>query len=355
MTDPDPAEPRPPTPAPGHPATLREVADRAQVHISTASRALDASQVGRISEATVARVRAAAAELRYAPDLVAAGLKRGRTATIGVVVADLANPYLGPLIRGISTVMEEQGIVPLIAETLEDEDRLERVLLGLVQRRVDAIITAATHLGDEPTLQQVSARGVPIVLAVRSLPGDGFATVVHDDVHGGGLAAAHLARLGHRTAAQLLGPADIDTFVRRSQGFAEGVRIEGLRDVSVGAHAASATLEEGRRLMAILLDGPDHPTAVFVPSDIMAVGAMEAMAERGLACPAHLSVVGYNDVPLGAHLSPPLTTIRLPSEELGRAAARLALRVIEDPAAHGPALRLPATFVQRASTGPPPR
>jgi LacI family transcriptional regulator len=161
MTDPDPAEPRPPTPAPGHPATLREVADRAQVHISTASRALDASQVGRISEATVARVRAAAAELRYAPDLVAAGLKRGRTATIGVVVADLANPYLGPLIRGISTVMEEQGIVPLIAETLEDEDRLERVLLGLVQRRVDAIITAATHLGDEPTLQQVSGDWPP--------------------------------------------------------------------------------------------------------------------------------------------------------------------------------------------------
>jgi LacI family transcriptional regulator len=334
--------------------SLKDVADRAKVHVSTASRALDDSQSKRLSAATIRRVRAAAVELGYLPDLVASGLKRGTSKTVGVVVADLDNPYNAPLIRGIARELEQDDFVALVAETGESRERLERLLRHLMQRRVDAIITAATHLDDAELLDRVLGEQVPVVLAVRSLPGSSYAAVVHDDRTGGSLAAGHLIGLGHKSLAQLRGPADVDTFARRAEGFRRAVEVARRDDVTIPDSAVAPTLEEGRRLMGLVLDTPSPPTAVFAPTDVMAVGALEAISGRGLRCPADISVVGYNDVPLSSHLSPPLTTIRLPSEDVGRTAGRMALELISDPGATAGVVQLPATLVERRSTGPAP-
>jgi LacI family transcriptional regulator len=334
-------------------ATLRDVADRAGVHVSTASRALDPGQSRRISKATVIKVKRAAEDLGYVRDLVATGLKRGRTQTVGVVVADLENPYNARLIRGVARKLEEHGMVALIVETGEDKDRLERLLRHFMQRRVDAIITAATHLDDRELLDRVVGRTVPVVLAVRGLRDGEYSMVVHDDHGGGALAAQHLIGLGHRSIAQLRGPSDIDTFVRRAEGFAGAAAAAGCEDLTVDEWATVPTMSEGRRLMELTLAAGAPFTGVFAPTDVMAVGAFEAIAGRGLECPGDISVVGYNDVPLVGHLSPPLTTIRLPSEEVGSLAAEVALRQIAEPDRGPESIQLPATLVDRRSTAAP--
>lgn len=343
-------------PIAGRKVTLRDVARRAGVHVSTASRALDEAGSGRIGPATIERVRSAAVELGYSRDLLASGLKRGETKTIGVVVADLDNPHNAPVIRGIARGLEAAEFVPLVAETAESRERFERVLTHLTQRRIDALITSAAHLDGAEILGRLVPAETPVVLAIRGLPGTGHDTVVHDDATGGSLAAQHLVSLGHRRLAQLAGPADIDTFVRRAGGFSRAVQAAAREEVSLpGRGSAAPDFDEGRRLMERLLDLPDCPTAVFAPTDVMAVGALDAIAGRGLRCPEDISVVGYNDIEMSRYVSPPLTTIELPSEELGAEAARMALAAIRHPEeAGGRLVELPAGLVVRRSTGPVP-
>jgi LacI family transcriptional regulator len=333
--------------------TLREVAALAGVHVSTASRALDAAGGGRVGTETAARVRSAAAELGYSRDLLAAGLKRGVTKSVGVVIANLDNPYNARVTRGIARVLEADDFVPLVAESGESRERFERLLDHLVGRRVDAVITSAVHLDGSEVLTRLRDDEVPVVLASRGLPGTDYDSVLHDDVTGGSLAARHLASLGHLRLAQLVGPPDIDTFIRRAEGFSAAAAAAGREEiVATAPSSVTPTFIEGRRLMGALLDEPVRPTGVFAPSDVMAIGALDAIRERGLRCPEDVSVVGYNDVPMSRHISPPLTTIEVRSEEIGAEAARLALTAIDDPDARGRMVQLPARLIVRQSTGP---
>ena len=333
------------------PATLRDVASRAEVHVSTASRALNDGSTRRLAPETIARVKVAATELGYVPDLIATGLRSGRTMTVGVVTADLENPQNAPLIRGLSSQLEQDGFVALVSETVESRDRCERILRHLVQRRTDAIVVLAARLGYAELLEVVVGDTVPIVLGVRDLPSSGLAAAVHDDRGGGEIAARHLLDLGHRRVAQLCGPTDVDPFVRRADGFARAVLNGGGTDLSVVKEAWKVSVDEGERLTRATLENGD-PTAIFAPSDLMAIGAMRALRDSGLRCPEDVSVIGYNDVAIGEHLTPALSTIRLPSVDVGSAAATLAIELIEGGSPRR--VELPAELVARSSTAAPP-
>lgn len=335
--------------------TLKDVARVADVHVSTASRALDPANSQRISDATVARVQAAAEQLGYMPDMIAKGLKRGTSMQVGVIVADLENPFIGPIIRGISNQVEKRELVTLVTETLEDHERLERSLSHLLSRQVNAVITTAARISDRPMLERF-ARSIPaFALAVRSLRGSSIPTVTQDDTRGGELAAEHLAELGHKVAAQLLGPTDIEAFVDRSVGFRRGAGARGLTEATVDDSATEVTLEEGRRLMMLALErnASNPPTAIFAHADVMAIGAMEVLAERGLLCPDDVSVVGYDDAPLVSHISPPLTSVVLPGEEIGRRAGEMVMAQLASPGDLPDSVRLSARLIPRASSGRP--
>jgi LacI family transcriptional regulator, galactose operon repressor len=336
--------------------TLKDVAGAANVHVSTASRALDPASSWRISQATVARVERAAERLGYVPDMIAQGLKRGTTTMVGIVVSDLENPLFGPVIRGISGRLERRGFVTLVAETLEDHDRFERTLNHLLSRRVNAIVVAAARTGDRHMLDRFSARDAACIMAVRNIDGLGLPYVIHDDQHGGELAAGHLVELGHTVLAQLRGPSEIDVFAKRGEGFRRTVGAQGLVDVTISELASLVTVHEGRRLMELTLDQnrDNPPTAVFAHADVMAVGAIEALEARGLRCPEDISVIGYDDVPLVSHLRPALSTIELPAEEIGLRAGDMLLSLIDDPDAEPGSISLPARLIARASTGPAP-
>jgi LacI family transcriptional regulator len=339
-------------------ATLRDVARAAGVHPSTASRSLDPEQAGRVSQQTRARVLRAARALDYQPDLVASGLRRQRTHTVGILVPDLGNPVFTRLIRGINAALERRGCMSLVVETEDDPARLQRTLGLFSRRRVDAVITACTRQRDRATLRRYARRGVPIVMAMRWIGDLDLPTVANDDLRGGALAARHLIDLGHRRLAQLHGPTDIDSFLERGSGFRESARRAGLEPVTQDS-ATAGVVGEGRRLMRLLLgSSAEPPTGVFAHNDLMAIGAIEALAEHGLACPRDVSIIGYNDIPLTEHLDPPLSTIRMPVTDVGRVAAETALAVVEDgdrPAREAVAITLQPALVARGSTAPPLR
>ncbi|MCC5949336.1 MAG: LacI family DNA-binding transcriptional regulator [Nitriliruptoraceae bacterium] len=330
--------------------TLREVAAHAGVHISTVSRALDPERGALVNDQTRNRVRAAADELGYQRNAVASGLRRGRTQTLGVVVPDLGNPFYAPFMRGVENHLEGRGLMALMAETQDDHGRLSRVLDHLISRQADAVIVASARSGDERLLRKAQEQ-IPLVLAVRHLPGAGIPAVTHDDERGGRLAAEHLISHGHRRVAQLHGPRDVSSFRGRGRGFVDRMRESGITVREPDDAAGRPRLEEGRRLMKQLLaESDDLPTALFAHNDLMAFGALQAMGERGLSCPLDMAIVGYNDTPMTAFTDPPITTIRLPGYELGRMAADTAVSVVENGPDELKVLSLPPELVPRDST-----
>jgi LacI family transcriptional regulator len=334
-------------------ATLEDVARAAGVHYSTVSRALDPNKVWRVNAVTRKHVQAVARRMGYQRDMVASGLKRGRTHTVAIVVADLGNPFIAPVLRGIANRLEHAGFMSLISDTQDDSARLERILNHLLSRRVDAIILTAARLGDGTVLRRISRQGTPVVLAVRNVPGIRLPACTDDDLLGGTLAARHLLALGHRRVAQLRGPADVYSFVERGGGFSKTVAAAGAVEVEVPSTGLTPTLEEGERLMRLLLDGKRvAPTAIFAHNDLMALGALAVMRERGLNCPKDFSVIGYNDSPQVDRVMPPLTTIRQPSEELGRTAAEMAVALLTAPDRPVASRSLAPTLVVRESTAP---
>jgi LacI family transcriptional regulator len=330
------------------------VAQVAGVHPSTVSRALDPSKAWLVNAQTRERVVATARELGYQPDVLASSLRRGRTDTIGLVVSDLANPYIAPVVRGIENALEGRGLMPMIAETQDDQKRANRVFDHLMRRRVDAIITTATRSSDRAILKKVS-RSVPTVLAVRPLRRSGLSTITNDDAVGASQAARHLADLGHRRVAQLVGPLDVGNFEIRRQAFTSTAQHAGMEVLEIPETAPTPTLAEGRRLMEAMLERHAQlPTALFAHNDLLALGALAVLKEHGLSCPDDISLVGYNDTPMTAFTHPTLTTVSLPGYELGRLAAEMAVTLIEAPELPPTQLTLPPTLVVRDSSAPPP-
>jgi len=334
---------------------LKDVADRAGVNVSTASRALSADKHTLVKRSTRLRVIEAATELGYRGNLQASALRRGRTGTIGVIVADLSNPFVGPVLRGIANALSSRDLLPIMTESRDSSQDLATICDKLLAQRVDGLIVTAGRYRDRSMLRRIAAE-LPTVLAVRELPGSGIRAVAHDDLSGGRLAAEHLLSLGHTRLAQLTGPQDIWSFEGRGQGFREAVSAAGATCIDVDASVHLPTVEAGRRLAARLLElEGELPTAVFAHNDSIAIGAIAALRTHGLDCPGDLSVVGYNDVPLTDQIQPPLTTIRLPGYELGRLAAELVLSGIEGTEPSTDKVMLAPELVVRASTAAPRR
>jgi LacI family transcriptional regulator len=319
------------------------------------SRSLDPLRAPLVREETRRRVIAAANELNYRPDLIASGLRRQRTYTIGVLVPDLGNPVFGELIRGISRRLERAGYTAIVLETEDEHGRLQTGARLCSERRVDAVVSGATRAGDGRTLRRLVRSSIPVVMAMRWIRGLQIPIVANDDLRGGALAAQHLISLGHERLAQLHGPDDIEAFRERGLGFRGTAARAGRDDSDQVRYAGLPTAVEGRRLMRSLLEAGEPPTGIFAHNDLMAVGAVEALKEASLRCPEDVSVIGYNDMPLTEHLAPPLTTIRMPTAEIGRVAAETALSLIEGPSTSAVAISLQPALVVRGSTAPPRR
>jgi len=335
--------------------TIRDVAREARVHPGTVSRALNAQKRALVNEDTAERVMRAAARLGYRPNPIARGLKTNRSCTIGVLIPDITNPLFPPILRGIEDRLENAGYTALIVNTDNDAERERSHLEAMRARQVDGVISATARL-DRELLSEAAAAGIPLVLVNRGLEDGLVPAVAVDDRRGIQLAVRHVAQLGHVRIAHLAGPQNTSTGHRRRLGFLEAMSALGLEVPEHWVHVSRWFSEdEGARGCARLLDECAGVTAVVAGNDLLAIGCYDALASRGLRCPEHLSIAGFNDMPFVDRLSPPLTSVRVPQRELGAIAADLLLEQLADTATAAPEILLDPELIVRGSTGLPPK
>jgi LacI family transcriptional regulator len=335
------------------PATLRDVAELAGVHPSTASRALNAGTRDMVNPSTVTRVLDVARELQYRPNSLARGLKMSRTFTVGMLVPDLTNPLFPPIVRGIEDCLTGEGYTLILSNTDNRDDKERSILAAMGTRRVDGMLLA-TARRDYPLLEDILEAGTPVVLVNRSVDRPAVPSVTGDDHAGIGLAVRHLVELGHRRIAHVGGTQTVSTGLARYRSFLSSMQQAGLvPDPDLVVFADWFQEESGAVAFRTLVDRGIEFTAVVAANDLIALGCYDVARERGIRVPQDLSVVGYNGIPFSDKFDPPLTTVRIPHYEIGVRAADLLLECMRDPSAAPAALRLRPDLVIRASTAPP--
>jgi LacI family transcriptional regulator len=320
------------------------------VHPATASRALNPALPGRISADTTERVRAAALELGYTPDPAARSLRTRRSGFVGIVVPDLTNPVIAPIVRGIEEALWSAGIACLLADTDNSPEREATLIAELLARRCEGLIVATATRTDDAVRALATAGEVPTVLVTRGMDDGVLPFVAGDDALGVTAAVEHLTGLGHTRIAHLTGPLELQTTVRRLEAFRAALPDGLVR------HGAGFTIEAGRTLTSELLasDAGRAVTAVLAGNDMIALGCLEAFAGAGLRCPEDMSLVGHNDMPMVDRVQPPLTTVSIPQRDIGAQAAAMLLARLGDGDGGGPEQRLlPTHLVVRGSTAPP--
>jgi len=334
--------------------TLRDVAKAAGVHAATASRALNPETRVLVNSETALRVLSAAKSLGYTPNPIARSLKTAKSGTIGVVLPDLTNPLFPPIVRGIDDILGPAGYSCFIVNTDNDAEREQAQIASLRSRQVDGLIVGTAWLR-HPLLTELHEQGVKMVLFNRRAERLDVPTVTPDDAAGIALAVRHLAELGHRRILHLAGPPATSTGTARAAAFRDAVRDLGLDDdPALVAVCASWTEEDGARALRTALDSGLRFTAVVAGNDLIALGAYDVFRERDISCPEQISVVGFNGMPFIDKLRPPLTTVTIPHQQIGREAARMLLETLQDDTDRPPrSVLLPVALTVRASTAPP--
>lgn len=305
--------------------TLRDVAALAGVDISAVSRLVNNDPKLSVSQQTRERIIAAVAELNYRPNLMAKSLRESRTFTLGLVLPDLANPMYASIIRGAQTRAETRGYgLVLGSELLSTASRTFARLLE--DGRVDGLLVATGSLGDG-FVREAAAGSGPVVLVNRRVPGVP-ACVVVDDKAGSRRATLHLIANGHRRIAGLIGPEWLETSQRRRAGFEDAIRAApGCEPTVLTSH--NWTAEAGYRCALGLFELHPKVTAAFVSTQLMSLGTLRAAHESGIAVPEDFSIVCLHDSEVAEYAVPQLTTVAMPTGEMGATAVDVLIELIE--------------------------
>jgi LacI family transcriptional regulator len=315
------------------------------------SRALNADPNLVVAPETRARILLAAETLHYRPNAMARGLRQAQTMTLGLMMPDVANFIYFELIRGIEQRAFEAGYVLLLANAHES-DKAEEIYKRLVlERRVDGLLIASAS-DEEHIPFGMGGEPLPIVWVNRR--GKTGPSILEDDEQGMALAVQHLSALGHTDIAHIAGPQSLDTGRRRLYGFVEAMR--GVGQVAQDRYIVEAPFNEqgGVDAMMALLETDPLPTAVTVASLPMTVGALAAAKKAGLKVPQELSLVAFHDAVIAGYLDPPVTTIQMPLQELGRLAVESLMLVMAGTVLPlETVVPLPPRLIERASTAAP--
>jgi DNA-binding LacI/PurR family transcriptional regulator len=338
--------------------TLRDVALRAGVSVSTVSRVVNGRDAGLpIRRETRDRIIAAATELGYRPNLLARALRGSPSSLLGVIVRDIADPFHLQVLRGIDEVAREVDYRLFLGHIDYRPEAAAAYGSMFEQSHADGLIVVGDLRGADSALDALAEHhryvvGVTDRVAPRPFPG-----VYADSVVGTALAMEHLWSLGHRRIVCVADDRTADGRLRAEE-YARHLRERGAGETVRVFFTTQPDPEPSYRLGRELFghfDRPSRPTAVFAASDTLAVGLLQAAFQAGIAVPGRLSIVGFDDIDGAAFTVPPLTTVSQAGRAMGRAAARLVLDMIEGrrPAAEVSDVVLAPTLVVRQSTSPP--
>jgi LacI family transcriptional regulator len=335
--------------------TIREVASRAGVSLGTASNVFnDKSSVAAESRQ---RVLDAAEALGYRPNSLAAGLRRQRTRTIGLVVPDVLNIVFNELVEHLENLALSQAYEVIIVTSREDPEREHERVRALLSRRVDGLIIIPTR-DWSATEREMRHHRIPVVVLDRVAAADHFPSVASDNAAATRAGTDYLLGLGHRDLAFVINSTRLWNSAARVDGFLAAMRDAGLQD-RARVLLPGMTEEETRAGVLPVLAGPDHlnsrrPTAIFTGSNVATLGVLRAVQDAGLAIPQDLSLLAFDDFAWLTVLRPFVSAIRQPTEALAGHAWRILTAGFEAPDRAAEHIRLPAPLIARETTAPPP-
>lgn len=330
--------------------TIREIAELAGVSIATVSRVVNGRDD--VSEETREIVQRIVREHGYSANRSARGLSAGRTGFIGVTVPLLNPPYFSSILSGVAEALDELDMRIVLCPTLHEHDREVTLLERLMHGTTDGALLILPEESNEE-LEVLVNHGYrfvvvdPLQRLDEKIPGVSAANPAGADE-----AMKHLLGLGHRKIGAITGPASWFATAERRRGYHAGLAAAGIMPVPEYEVESDFQIEGGVVAAGRLLDLPDRPTAIFAFNDNLGIGAMQAARARGLRIPEDLSIVGFDDTELASIVSPPLTTVRQPLEEMGRMAVSLLMRALESQRFEALHVELATRLVVRGSTAP---
>lgn len=334
--------------------TSRDVAELAGVSRTTVSLVLNDVQGVQISDETRERVLEAAQQLGYVPNAAAQALASRRAQIIGLILT--RNPhhissdvFLNQILDGLITAAHKHSIRLLI--DIVEEKHQKKAYLELVRaKRIDGLILSGPRFDDE-ALFSLQQDHFPTVL-MGQLPGTDFFSVDIDNLSAAKQAVQHLVKLGHKRIACITNAAPTYTAAAdRLNGYRQVLEESGIPSDDSLIRYGDFDPESGYEQMRDLLTTRDKPSAVFVTSDVVAIGAKAAVVEEGLAIPGDIALVGFDDVPLARYLNPPLTTVRLPASELATRASQMLIQLIKGETPAEKQVLLESQLIVRQSCG----
>ena len=304
--------------------TLAEIAQVAEVSVSTVSRALSNGDYP-LKAATRQRILKLAEEMGYKPNLVARSLQSNRSHLVGIIVDRMQSPFAAATVQGIQDSLQNAGYSISIAFSNRDQDLAIKAIHSFYSRQVDGIVILNSwlHTFNDPIL---ALQDRPFVFVNRLFSNCIQNCVGPGDRYGAQLATQHLVDLGHRRIGYINGMKDWIEAQNRLAGYRDVLEKHGLPVDEALIRPGDWGVDSGYRAAQELVALEERPTAIFAANDIMALGAIYAIQEAGLTVPKDIAIVGYDDRDFAAWIRPPLTTIRMPSYEMGQAAARLLLK-----------------------------
>lgn len=332
--------------------SIKEVARLAGVSITTVSRVIN--NKGSVKKETAEKVWEAVHLLNYQPNLLARSLRSQQSRLLGLLVPDIESPVFARLAKHLEEIASKKGYSLIFCNTNDDPEKEKSYLEILIRRQVEGIIFS--RVSDESLLFKTPQLSkIPYIVLDRTLEKEEAPTIKLDNYTAGVLAASHLLNLGHKKLACLAGPLKIKICRERFYGFLDTLEKSGIGLRKELIEEGDFKIEEGRKAMnRILSFSPlEQPTAVFSMNDLMAIGAIQAIRERGLSVPGDISIIGLDNIPLCNVVSPPLTTIAQPFDEMAKEGLSLLLKLIEGRKIRKTIIVVQPQLVIRSSTAPP--
>jgi LacI family transcriptional regulator len=330
---------------------ILQVAKRAGVSPSTVSRVTNGKST--VDKKLAKRVWAAIEELGYTPNPQARALVSGRSRTLGLLISEMTNPFFPELIESFEDIAGAHDYEVMVGSTNFNVERAKVFIRRLVQRRVEGV-AVMTFRAESHLLDELIAEKIPLVSIDESTGAPNSRILEIDYAQGINEAVQHLGILGHRRIGFVSGPMPHLTNARRKEAFEMATKRIGLGPMQAPVFIEEHTFEGGTRAAEHFLHMDPHPTAIICSNDLMAVGVLRVLAERRVAVPEQVSVVGFDDIHLAEFANPPLSTVRMSREEIARAAFQTLVKLREKIAAHAPdPVVIPTRLVLRQSTASP--
>lgn len=328
--------------------TLRDVAQLVGVSPATVSRVLNGYP--HISEDVRQNVLEAIDRLGYRPNRVAQRLRAARSNLVGLIVTDITNPFFNLIMSSVETVFFERGFSVLMSNTNADPQKEIDYLRIMENEEIAGLIIAPTSENASRVIE-LAERGLPVVVIDRRMDNKHVDSVLSNNVEGAYSAVSHLITLGHHRIAHIGGPHHLTSGRERYEGYHRAMQDAHLVVEPGWIRTGDHRHESGYECVQSLLDLSPIPTAIFVSNNMMTLGALNAIHDRGIRVPEEIAVVGFDDMPWSISLNPPLTTVAQPILQIGYEAASLLLERINQPGLAARTVVLETHLVVRASCG----